>query len=154
MEATKNLFQSTQGIDNLATGAKVLGQVTQGLADKKQADYQADQLEANAKASKAKASRSAEEERRRGDIILSNARAAMAGNGGVTTDSGATQNLAEIEQVVDFNSLASIYDGDSQAESFNRQAQGKRFAGRNARTAGYAGGISSLMQKYSKRKVR
>ena len=154
MDAAQNLFQNTQALDGLATGAKAFGQIAQGNAESKQAEYQAKQLEANAKAHQAKASRTAEEERRRGDVILSNARAAMAGNGGSTTDAGAIQTLAEIQSTTDFNSLSALYDGDTQADSNIQAAQGKRYEGGLARTSGYSAGLSTILKKYNKNKAR
>lgn len=153
MDATKNLF-STYNMDMMASGAKALGQVTSGIAENKQNEFQAKQMEANAKASRANASRNAEQERRRGDILLSNARAAMASNGGVTTDAGAESTLAGIEEAVDYNSLATLYEGENQAIAQETAAQGKRYAGRMARKRGYTGGLSTIMNKYNKSRKR
>ena len=50
-------------------------------------------------------SRKAYEERRKGDIVVSNARAAMAAGGGVTTDSGAIDTLSGIEDITQYNSF-------------------------------------------------
>lgn len=153
MDATNNLF-STTNLDYGATGAKALGQIVSGIAEDKQNKFQAEQLEANAKASLAKGSRDAEQERRRGEILLSNARAAMAANGGITTDAGAVGNLAELQNVVDYNSLATLYEGENQATAQRTAAEGKRYAGKQARMRGYSGGLSSIMNKYNKNKRR
>lgn len=147
MNSVKNLYWGAGIFDSMS-------QVTSGLAKKSQADFQASQLEANAKASKAKGTRDAEEERRRGDIILSNARAAMAGSGGVTTDAGAIETLAGIQNETDYNSLATLYEGDERATSLRTAASAKKYEGKIARTRGITGSIGSMLQRYSKYKKR
>jgi len=64
-----------------------------------------------AKLSMATGSRKAVEESRRGDIVLSNARAAMAAGGSVTTDAGAIETLTRIENEAQYNSLTAMYEG-------------------------------------------
>lgn len=69
-----------------------------------------------AKTQKATGSRRAYEAGREGDIVASDARAAMAAGGGSTTDAGATKILGDIGAQADYNALSALYEGDTGAD--------------------------------------
>jgi hypothetical protein len=72
--------------------------------------------ERRAKASTATGQRKASEIRRKGRVLESDAKAIMAAGGGVTDDAGAIEQLADIANVTDYNQLAALYEGDTEAE--------------------------------------
>lgn len=80
------------------------------------------QLDMNADAIEALGIREAGEERLRGDVMLSNAKAAMAGSGMVTTDVGAVEQLARIRDRSDYNALGAIYESRVDASKERYQA--------------------------------
>lgn len=69
-----------------------------------------------AKASSARGSRESTEVRRQGEIIKSDTVAAMVAGGGVSDDAGAIKHISDIEEAVDFNALAAIYEGETRAK--------------------------------------
>lgn len=71
--------------------------------------------EFKAKTAMAVGSRKAYESKRSGDIVASDARAAMAASGGVTTDPGAIETLGKIKAEAEYGSLAAMYEGETGA---------------------------------------
>lgn len=94
------------------------------------------QQERNAKASLAEGTRRSIEIRRQGARTASDAEAIMGMSGGVTDDVGAIKTLADIEQVTNYNALASLYESRQQSDRQNFAAQLQRMSGQAARTAG------------------
>ena len=116
-----------------ATGLQAAGQLRQGKAIKQQKDFEEAQLKQQATARYAEGTREAYEERRRADIVSSNARAAMAASGGTTTDEGASEQLAKIGAEGDYNVLASLFDAKVDAQSLQTRAAAADYEGKLAR---------------------
>ena len=95
-----------------------------------------------AKAATATGQRKATEIRRQGRVIQSDARAAMAAGGGVTDDAGAIEQLANIAQVTDYNQLAALYEGDTEAEGLHLENKINKKIGRTKQAATALSGAS------------
>jgi hypothetical protein len=65
-----------------------------------------------------------------GEIIESRARAVMAAGGGVTTDPGATEQLAKIKAASEYNVLSALYEGKTEAGIARYEGKVKKKAGR------------------------
>ena len=99
-------------------------------------------------AAKATGQRKAMEARRQGARTASDAQAAMAGSGGVTDDAGAIKQLADIEGVTDYNALAALYEGDSEARGLQIEDKFKRKASKTRQVATALGGASKAYTSY------
>jgi len=88
-------------------------------------------LERMATARYAKGTREAGEEKRQGDIVLSNARAAMAAGGGTTTDPAAIEAQGKIASEGEYNSLMAMYEGKLESEDMRDQAASIRKAAKD-----------------------
>ncbi len=97
--------------------------------------------EFKAKTQRAAGSRKAYEAGREGDIVQSNARAAMAAGGGSTTDAGATKILGDIGAQADYNALSALYESETGANITQWEAKTKKNAlDTNALTTLLSGG--------------
>lgn len=101
--------------------------------------------ERRAKAATAVGQRKASETRRQGRVIQSDAKAAMAAGGGVTDDAGAIEQLANIAQVTDYNQLAALYEGDTEAEGLRLE---NKFNKKIARTKQFATALSGASKAF------
>jgi vacuolar-type H+-ATPase subunit B/Vma2 len=83
----------------------------------------------------AEATRLADIEKAKGEEFLSNARAQMAGSGGVTDDPGAIRMQGEIASVTDENFMQRIFEGQTGLNERKRQAAASGRRARNLNTA-------------------
>lgn len=113
------------------------GQMEQGAAAESAAKAAAQQGVKNATASEAEGLRRAAEINRQGDLLQSDAVAAMVASGGVSDDVGAIKTLADIEQVSDYNALSALFESRSRADQQRYAAQITREEGHQARKASY-----------------
>jgi len=72
--------------------------------------------EFKAKTQMAAGTRKAYEAKRSGDIVASQARAAMAAGGGAAADPGAIETLGKIKSEAEYGSLAAMYEGETGAK--------------------------------------
>lgn len=114
----------------------VAGSWLEADAERKALRMKADQLQERGRAAYSDATRSAAEEIRQGKILQSNARAAMAGGGGVTTDQGAEAILGRIGGDASYNAFARMFEGRTRQEDFERQAATARREARLTQRAG------------------
>lgn len=128
------------------TALSIGGSLQQGSANEKAGKYEAAQLRANANARYAQGTREAQEKQREALRLLSNARAAMAGSGGVTTDAQATQQLGRIQDEGRYNALASLYDAQAEADGLRAQAAAREKGGKSANTASKFKGLSTALK--------
>ena len=98
--------------------------------------FEAKQLDENARNRFAAGTRRAQNQRRRGAIMVGNAKAAQAASGGVTTDSGAIRQQAKIEREYNALSASELYQASREAGGMHAQAASKRYEGRTARREG------------------
>jgi hypothetical protein len=119
--------------------------ISEGITTQKAKDYEAAQLFQAAKAMQAKGTRASADQRRKGEIIQSNARAAMAGSGGVTSDAGAIEQLGEIKQATDYNALAAIYEAETKAQGLRARGKAALYEGKAAKKAGQRKALGTLL---------
>jgi len=130
-------------------GSTVLGAVgsmQEGEAANEASKRDAAQLRDNANAAQARGTREAAEEARIKRKNISDAEAQMAGMGGVTTDAGAVETLAEIEQVGEYNALSALYEADTEASGLRSQAHQRRAEGRAAVKSARTKALSTIIQ--------
>jgi hypothetical protein len=110
-----------------------------------------DSAMADRKATLAKATsqRRAMEARRQGDRTASDAQAVMAGSGGVTDDAGAVEQIANIKATSDYNALAALYSGNTEAKGLQIEDKMRRKASKNKQIATALGGASKAYGAYN-----
>jgi len=79
--------------------------------------------EFKAKTQRAAGTRKAYEAKRSGDIVASQARAAMAAGGGSASDPGAIETLGKIKSEAEYGSLAAMYEGETGAKISQYEGQ-------------------------------
>lgn len=141
----------------VGSALQVAGAVSGGLNAKAAADSQAAQLDAAANTAQASSQRAASEQRRKARLGVSRALAVAGGGAG---DIGVQNLMADIAGEGEYRALAALFDGSDRAAGLRDQANVKRWEVKQARTAGYIGGISSalssggsaMFEKYGKTK--
>ena len=122
------------------------------LSAKSQSDETAAQAEINIRRSnqaRASGQRRAIEVRRQGDALQSDARAAIAASGGVTDDVGTIKQLADIDQATDYNALAALYEGESEARGLETENVYRKRIGRTKQFATALSGASKAYGAYN-----
>lgn len=117
----------------VGTAFGMAGDLVQGSADKSAANFEAAQMVRNAKARYAQGTRDTQEALRQGRVLQSNARAAMAAGGGVTTDPGAIEQLAKLKDVTDYNALSQLFQAKTEFGAGMTQAAARRMEGSRAK---------------------
>lgn len=141
------------GVEIALVASSVLaagGAVAIGQQQKKMANYQAAQAEADAEASKAAAKVEAERIRKAGRQQASAANAALAASGVDTGEGTALRVTSGITGDAEQDAFQTILSGNNQGARLNAQAQADRISGRNAATSGYISAGSSLLSAGSK----
>lgn len=135
----------------MVVGAAVMayGQYEQGEAAKDAGDMAAQQHEMNAKSSLAEGIRASHEIRRQKKVVKSDAVAAMVAGGGVSDDVGAIKTLSDIEQVYDYNSLAALFAGETQADAQQYAARVAKYDGKSFQSASRLSAISTMISGVS-----
>ena len=129
-----------------STVVSAAGQISAGNQAEEQAEFEARMRERNAKATYAEGTRASYEQYRRGKIVMSNQRAAMAASGGVTDDPAAIETLGETGRDAKYNALATMYTYSSKAQGQQYQADLRRLEGRNAKNASRWRSLSTVLQ--------
>lgn len=136
------------GIEVALVASSVLaagGAVAAGQQQKKMANYQANQAEADAEASRAAAKVEAERIRKAGREQASQANAALAGSGVETGAGTALRITSDITGDAEQDAYQTILNGTNQGARLSSQAQADRISGRNSATSGYINAGSSLL---------
>ena len=131
------------------------GTLAAGKAAQQEANYEAQQLDIEAKNRQAKAQVEAGELRRRKDLALSNLQANAAASGFSATDPTSLALADEIARYGTYQEQLAQYGGTSERAGLEAQAEGRRISGKAARigsrysAAGtILGGVSSLAGKF------
>lgn len=128
-----------------STAMQVSGAISGGNQRKQQADYQAAQAEADAKAAKEQATVDAERLRKAGQRQRSQAIAQLAASG-VDVGSGSALKIDQsITSGAEQDAQTTLLTGGYRADNLNRNASLMRLSGDNAQTAGYMSAGSSLL---------
>ncbi|HDX8826351.1 TPA: hypothetical protein RQO33_000267 [Klebsiella michiganensis] len=136
------------GVEIALVASSVLaagGAVASGQQQKKMANYQAAQAEADAEASKAAAKVEAERIRKAGRQQASAANAALAASGVETGEGTALRVTSGITGDAEQDAYQTILNGVSSSNRLQAQAQADRISGSNAATAGNISAGSSLL---------
>lgn len=131
-------------LGGLGVGVQALGTITQGREAKAQADYQAQVAAANADEAQASSQRDAAEQYRRGRILESKQRAAIAAGGGSTADPSVLDIMGDTASAADLNARTEIYKGENQARGYDSMAAVDRAQGKSAMSAAYLGAAGDL----------
>ena len=141
------------GVEIALVASSVLaagGAVASGQQQKKMANYQAAQAEADAEASKAAAKVEAERIRKAGRQQASAANAALAASGVETGEGTALRVTSGITGDAEQDAYQTILNGVNSSNRLQAQAQADRISGSNAATAGNISAGSSLLAGGSK----
>lgn len=126
-----------------------VGKITGAKASYDYANYQADQLNADAAATRGFASIGADKIRRAGKTVQGQARAAY-GASGVSVNSGSAAAVQEdIARRAGEDALTELLTGGYRAASMESTAAARRIAGRNAMFAGVGSAGRSLLSSYA-----
>ncbi|EIR5449856.1 hypothetical protein LW773_004523, partial [Salmonella enterica] len=116
-----------------------------GQQQKKMANYQAAQAEADAEAAQSAARVEADRIRKAGRAQAAQANAALAASGVDTGEGTALRIQSGIVGDAEQDAYQTILNGVNQGARLNSQAQADRISGKNASTAGYINAGSSLL---------
>ena len=119
-----------------ATALSAASSIQQGRAADKAAQFNARALEADAKQAKAVAAFEARLARERGAKLLGRQRAA-AGASGISLEGSPLLVMGETAANIERDALAIEFGGAARAAALRNQAAGERFAGRQAKRAGF-----------------
>lgn len=133
---------AAQGVGSMFTA---YGQYTEGKRQDEIAKSDALQLKAAGNAEYGKKTREAHELKRATEVAASNARAAQAASGGVTTDAQAVDQLAEIRRDGEHNVLNAMFEGKSIQQDYQNQATFRRYEGKLAKYTGKLAAIGTLL---------
>lgn len=136
------------GVEIALVASSVLaagGAVASGQEQKKMANYQAAQAEADAEAAKASARVEAERIRKAGRQQASAANAALAASGVETGEGTALRVTSGITGDAEQDAYQTILNGVNSSNRLQAQAQADRISGSNAATAGNISAGSSLL---------
>jgi hypothetical protein len=132
----------------VGAGASAVSGILEGNMARRSAGMEADQMAQKAKSAFAKGTVDAAEQRRQARVTKSDARAAMAGSGTVTDDAQAISQLAEIEQVGEFNAMSALFGARTEQQSLLRAERMKRYEGESSRTANMFKGLGTVVSTY------
>lgn len=108
----------------------------QGLQQQQELQYEAAQDRVNAVQAIASSQRTAEEQRRQGDLVQSRAIALAAASGGGVTDPSVVSLLSRNAGETAYRSAVALYQGDDQARTLNARADAALYSGEVAAQAG------------------
>lgn len=122
-----------------------VGTYQQGQAAKKQAMFEADQLESSARqkeamaiAEQAVSQRKAAEARREGELVMSRAQALGAASGGSSLDESLVAIMQNLEKETDYRKRLSLYEGEAKAQDLKYSAEIDKWSAGVSRQAGKA----------------
>lgn len=132
----------------IGSGVSAVGQIAAGQQQKAMADYQAQQLDQQAKDRMAVATRDAEQEAKKKDALLSRQTALAASSGGGVQNQSVLKLLEDTEAQGTFNANSAIYGGQSDASGLRSQAAVSRAEGKAAQTGSYLGAAGTLISGF------
>jgi len=131
----------TLSLVGASTMLGVAGSISEGEAAQKSARFKA-------KTQRAAGSHKAYEAGREGEILESNARAAMAAGGGSTTDAGATKVIGDIGAQSSYNALAALYEGETGADISLYEGETKKQASKTRALTTLLSGGAGIYKAY------
>jgi hypothetical protein len=141
----------------VGAGISAAGTIAAGQAQQQAANYEAAQLDVQAKDERAAAQAQALDERRHQRLALSALQARSAASGFTATDPTTLKLAGDIASYGEYRAQAAQYAGNSRAAGLNAQATGARLSGQAARIGSYydaastiVGGIGGMADTYAK----
>jgi hypothetical protein len=122
-----------------------IGAATHGLQTEDAADFQAEQLRANAGQAQASGQRRAADVDQRAQLVASRALAVAAASGGGASDPGVVSIMAGIAQEGAYRRSVALYEGDARAAALETAANGKDYEGDSARVHGLASAVGLVI---------
>jgi len=123
--------------------------ISQGRAEKKAANKEAAQLEAQGKQDRAIAQLDAREERKRAELLQSRLRALAGTSGTAATSPDIINQEAEISAQGTYNALAALYSGQSSERSKQLLANARKREGKKAEQQSYYRAASNVISSDS-----
>ena len=136
--------------DNVKTWTDVATPLIGAYGASSSKKFESRQINRNANAIAAKGSRDAQEVRRQGKLMASNARAAMAGSGGMVGDAGGIEGLAAIKQVSDQNALSVLFESDTQSENLRMKSRAVKQSARGDIATGVRKSLGTVLRDADK----
>jgi hypothetical protein len=131
------------GLELIGALVGAVGTIAGGVAEKRNADFEAQQMEMKAKEETAAAQRDAESKRREGVLINSRAQALAAASGAGAGDDAPTivKLMSQTSSEADYNARSSLYGGYSRSAGLNDSAKGRRASGKASLLGSVFGGL-------------
>lgn len=137
----------------IAGAISAIGTVAGGISANNQAQYQADQQEAQGKEELAASQRQAEQQRREADLVMSRQQALAAASGGGASDPTIIQLMTETASQGELNAQGSLYGGEQRKRGLYDQAKGTRLSGKSSLFGSFLGGAGDLVGGFAKYKT-
>lgn len=128
----------------VGTGISAIGQIQAGRQQEAAAEFQAKQMDQQAKDKMAVATRDAEQEAKKKDALLSRQTAVAASSGAGVQNQSVLQLLEDTEAQGAYNVASTIYGGQQEAAGLRNQAAATRAEGKAAKTGAYLGAAGTL----------
>jgi hypothetical protein len=133
------------GASAIGTGISAIGQIQSGKQQDAMAQYQADQMEQQAKDKMAVATRDAEQESKKKDALLSRQVALASASGGGVQNQSVLKILEDTEAAGQYNVSTAVYNGQQEAAGLRSQAEATRMEGRAASSGATLGAAGTLI---------
>lgn len=127
------------------TAMSAVGSIRQGQQQKLNADYEALQMEKNAKQVEAAGQQAALEKRRQYDILQSRALAIAGASGAGALDPDVLNIIGGLNVEGERAMGTELYNARSNANAMTSQAAATRYQGQQAQTAGYVRGAATAL---------
>lgn len=132
-----------------STAIQALGAIQQGKAAQSAANYNAQVMETNAANERSASNQREEAQRRQARMVLGQQRAAFA-QSGTGLEGSAADVMQQSAADAELDALTMRYEGDMRASGLMAQAGMERYEGRQARKAGNAQALGSILGGVSK----
>lgn len=133
------------GMSAIGTAISAYGSLQQGKAAQQQANFEAAQMDANAKQVDAAGQRAALDRARETDVLLSRAQAAAGASGFGSVDPDVLNIIGGITEVGEKNKQAELYNSGSQSTAMRTQATATRYTGAQTRRASTISAASTIL---------
>lgn len=137
------------GVGLAGTAMSTFGAIREGQAANAAAKFEAQQLEQRAKEQEAAGQLSALEERRKSNILQSRALAVAGASGGGALDPNVLNIVSGLAGEGEQAFQSELFNARSRAGTLEAQAAGRRFEGKQAKTAGLIKGVSTAFSGLS-----
>jgi hypothetical protein len=121
-----------------------LSHIQSGIAARRAASFQADQMRQNAGQAQASAQREAINVDRQAQYIASAALASAAASGGGASDPTVVNLIARNAGEMAYRKSVALYEGDDKARMMNLQADATEYSGKQAQANGIMAGVGSV----------